>query len=141
MLTRPRHRFNPYGESVFSEMDTTKHDKRKSKLIFGFSGKGLMDIESNVDAQIAILVDVLKQKIAGGGGNAVIDFGRMLQNFQVDLITLSGMGKAWGNLATDKDHFDYLKSGDETFAFIQSAAMVPSRESYLALKTLPVFCQ
>lgn len=119
-------RFNPYGESVFSEMDTTKHDKRKSKLIFGFSGKGLMDIESNVDAQIAILVDVLKQKIAGGGGNAVIDFGRMLQNFQVDLITLSGMGKAWGNLATDKDHFDYLKSGDETFAFIQSAAMVPS---------------
>lgn len=110
-------------------MDTNKHDKRKSKLIFGFSGKGLMDIESNVDAQISILVDVLKQKIAGGGGDhAVIDFGRTLQNFQVDLITLSGMGKAWGNLATDKDHFDYLKNGDESFAFIQSAAMVPSRE-------------
>ncbi|RYP93749.1 hypothetical protein DL770_000121 [Monosporascus sp. CRB-9-2] len=80
-------RFNPYGDSVLSEMDTAKHDKRKAKLAFGFSGKGLMDLEGNVDTQLAVLVDVLKSRTSQGQGQAVVDIGRTLQYFQVDLIT------------------------------------------------------
>ncbi|ETS76355.1 hypothetical protein PFICI_11742 [Pestalotiopsis fici W106-1] len=118
-------RFNPYGDSVLSEIDMAAHDKRKAKLISGFSGKGLMDIESSLDLQLSILVDVLKRKVSQGNGQAVIDIGRVLQNFQVDLITLTGTGKAWGNLPTDKDHFNYLEDGDKSFQFIQSTAMVP----------------
>ncbi|RYP54061.1 hypothetical protein DL768_001063 [Monosporascus sp. mg162] len=106
-------RFNPYGDSVFSEMDTAKHDKRKAKLAFGFSGKGLMDLEGNVDTQLAILVDVLKNRTSQGQGQAVVDIGRMLQYFQIDLISFAGMGKAWGNLPLDKDHFHALREAVE----------------------------
>ncbi|RYP01151.1 hypothetical protein DL765_010874 [Monosporascus sp. GIB2] len=102
-------RFNPYGDSVFSEMDTAKHDKRKAKLAFGFSGKGLMDLEGNLDTQLAVLVNVLKSRTSQGQGQAIVDIGRMLQYFQVDLITFAGMGKAWGNLPLDKDHFHVLR--------------------------------
>ncbi|KAI1858987.1 uncharacterized protein JN550_012249 [Neoarthrinium moseri] len=83
-------RFNPYGDSVFSELDTAKHDKRKAKLTFGFSGKGLLDIEGSVDQHIAVLVDVLKNRINEGNGQAIVDMGLLLQYFQVDLITLAG---------------------------------------------------
>ncbi|RYP55779.1 hypothetical protein DL771_012370 [Monosporascus sp. 5C6A] len=105
-------RFNPYDDSVLSELDTAKHDKRKAKLMSGFSGKGLMDLEGNVDTQLAVLVDVLKSRISQGQGQAVVDIGRMLQYFQIDLVTFASMGKAWGNLPLDKDHFQYLAVAD-----------------------------
>lgn len=120
-------RLNPYGHSVLSETDTLKHDKRKAKLIFGYSGKGLMNLERNVDTQLAVLVDVLRARTSSSGlqGQAVVDIGRMLQHFQVDLITFTGFGKAWGNLPMDKDHFEYLGRGDDSNALLQAISMTP----------------
>lgn len=118
-------RFNPWGSTVFNEMDVATHDKRKAKLITGFSGKGLMDIESNVDAQIAILVDVLKRRINQAKGHAVVDIGVALQYFQVDLITQAGLGEAWGNLPLNKDHFGWLAEGESLISFVQAASMSP----------------
>ncbi|KAK6067687.1 cytochrome P450 [Seiridium cupressi] len=124
-------RFNPYGDSVFSELNTSSHDKRKSKLYFGFSGKGLMDLEGSLDAQLAVLVDVLKQRTAKGKGQAIVDIGRILQYFQVDLITCAGFGESWGDMTSDKDHFDYLATGDKLIPFVHSTAMVPWLRSIL----------
>lgn len=118
-------RFNPWGSAVFNEMDIPKHDKRKAKLMSGFSGKGLMDIESNVDTQMTILVDILKRHISQAKGHAVVDIGRILQHFQVDLITHAGLGEAWGDLPDDKDHFGWLTEGETLFPFVHSASMVP----------------
>lgn len=118
-------RFNPYGDSVFSEMNTAAHDKRKSKLFFGFSGKGLMDLEGSVDRQLAVLVDILKQKIRQGQGQAIVDIGRILQYFQVDLITDAGLGEPWGNMTANKDHHNYLATGDDLFPLVHSISMVP----------------
>ncbi|KAK9772572.1 hypothetical protein SCAR479_10789 [Seiridium cardinale] len=118
-------RFNPYGDSVFSELNTSSHDKRKSKLYFGFSGKGLMDLEGSLDAQLAVLVDVLKQRTAKGKGQAIVDIGRILRYFQVDLITCAGLGESWGDMTSDKDHFDYLATGDKLVPFVHSTTMVP----------------
>ncbi|KAK9422873.1 hypothetical protein SUNI508_04540 [Seiridium unicorne] len=124
-------RFNPYGDSVFSELNTSSHDKRKSKLYFGFSGKGLMDLEGSLDAQLAVLVDVLKQRTTKGKGQAIVDIGRILQYFQVDLITCAGFGESWGDMTSDKDHFDYLATGDKLIPFVHSTAMVPWLRSIL----------
>lgn len=120
-------RFNPDGDTVLSELDTVAHDKRKAKLISGFSGKGLMDIESNVDQQLSILVGVLKRKVSNSrDGAIVLDLGRLLQHFQVDLITLAGTGEAWGNLFTEEDHYNYLEVGDGLLKFVQSCGLVPA---------------
>jgi cytochrome P450 len=118
-------RFNPYGDSLFSEMDTARHDKRKSKLSSGFSGRGLMNIEGNVDTHIAVLVDELKKKIKEGRGSAVVDIGKMLQYFQVDLITSAGLGKEWGNQISNQDHYNYLATGDKLFPLVHRVSVVP----------------
>lgn len=122
-------RFNPWGDTVLSEMGISAHDKRKAKLIHGFSGKGLMDLETNVDLQLATLVDVLRKRIRGG--QSILNIGRILQYFQVDLITQAGLGEAWGDLPLDKDHFDYIRKGEENQALVHSAAWVPLLRSVL----------
>ncbi|KAH8657852.1 cytochrome P450 [Xylariales sp. PMI_506] len=125
-------RFNPYGDSVFSELDTVKHDKRKAKLNYGFSGKGLMDLEGNVDVQLGILVDVLRKKTSQGPAKgAVVDIGRFLQYFQVDLISYAGMGQAWGNMVSEKDHHGYMAEADVLLPFVHRTSMVPWLRSIL----------
>jgi cytochrome P450 len=119
-------RFNPFGDSIFSELDTAKHDKRKAKLAVAFSGKRLADLENCVDLQLAELAKSLKSKVnASQERRAIVDIGRILQYFQVDLISLAMLGKAWGDLPMDKDHFQYLAIGDELFPGVHSASMVP----------------
>jgi hypothetical protein len=119
-------RLNAYGDNVISELDTVKHDQRKAKLISGFSGKGLMDLESNLDTQLAILVDTLRAKAnSSDPTQTIVDIGRTLQYFQVDLITLAGLGKAWGDLPNYKDHFQYLATGDFLIPFINGITMIP----------------
>lgn len=141
-------RFNPFGRTVFSEMDVAKHDARKAKLIHGFTGKGLMDLETNVDVQIATLVgfphfmlsidissyiqiDVLKSHIIEDKGQAVVNIGLLLQYFQVDLITQAGLGEVWGDLTDEKDHFGYLAEGDVLVPFVQATAWVPCLRAIL----------
>lgn len=118
-------RFNPSRSSVFSEMDVDAHDKRKAQLSSGFAGKGLVDLEAAVDTQILVLVGVLRDKVRAGRGQAALDIGRLLQFFQVDLITLVGLGEAWGDLPQHKDHFGYLAQGDKEFPLISVIACIP----------------
>ncbi|KAJ4397255.1 hypothetical protein N0V93_001479 [Gnomoniopsis smithogilvyi] len=117
-------RFHPEGDSVFSEMNTTRHDKRKAKLIKGFSGKGVLDHEADIDSQIAAFVNYIKGRVQSGKADKV-DFSKIARWFQLDLITLIGMGEVWGDLDDETDHFDFLKSMDLATAFIHSIAMMP----------------
>ncbi|KAJ4408903.1 hypothetical protein N0V82_009592 [Gnomoniopsis sp. IMI 355080] len=116
--------FHPEGDSVFSEINTARHDKRKAKLFAGFSGKGSQNHEADVDTQIAAFVDYIKGKVRDGKGDKV-NFSKIARWFQLDLITLIGLGEAWGDLADETDHFDFLKSMDMATAFIHSIANVP----------------
>lgn len=54
-----------------------------------------------------------------------MDIGRLLQFFQIDLITKAGFGKAWGDLADETDHYEYLEDGDKAVAFLNTIAMSP----------------
>lgn len=124
-------KFNPWSNNtVLTEMDSVTHDKRKAKLIAGFSGRGIQNVERRLDTQLGVLKDVLRARISeasidGQGGTTVLDMGRMLHFFQVDLILYSSLGEAWGNLPRDKDHYDYITVGNEAVANAHSAAMVP----------------
>lgn len=117
-------KFHPHGDSVFSEMNTARHDKRKAKLVTGFSGKGALNFEVDIDSQIAALVNYIKGKVRIGEGDKV-DFSKIVRWFQLDLITLVGMGEVWGDLADETDHFDFLASMDLSIGFIHSISMVP----------------
>ncbi|KAH8165108.1 hypothetical protein CIB48_g3138 [Xylaria polymorpha] len=111
------------GSSVITELDMAKHGKRKSKLASAFSGKHLAVLETKVDSWIAALIRTIHTKIANG--NETMDIGRVIQYFQVDLISELGMGKAWNDLAEDKDQFGYLEMSDYLIPAIQSFGFLP----------------
>ncbi|KAG9258051.1 cytochrome P450 [Emericellopsis atlantica] len=117
-------RFDPRGDSVFSECDTAKHDRRRAKLAVGYAGKGLLDLENKIDAGLADLVQHLRARVVRGEATMNIG-GRLLQFFQVDLISTCGFGKAWGDLADETDHFNYLKEGDASLAFLHTVSLSP----------------
>ncbi|KAK7752820.1 hypothetical protein SLS62_005162 [Diatrype stigma] len=85
-------RFNPYGHDVLSQPDTALHDKMKAKITSAYAGKGDMDLEKDVDSQVAIMTDFLRSKHTGARGTRLLDFSRLIKFFQVDLITLIGVG-------------------------------------------------
>ncbi|KAK2604018.1 hypothetical protein N8I77_006979 [Diaporthe amygdali] len=117
-------KFHPEGDSVLSEMSTMLHDRRKANLVSGFAGKGSIDLESDVDSQIAALVKYIRTKAVDGQGDR-LGFSKIIRWFQLDLISLVGLGKAWGDLADETDHFDFLGSMDRAIPLIHSISLVP----------------
>lgn len=113
-------RFDPRGDSVFSECDTARHDRRKAKLAAGYAGKGLLDLEGHIDDGLAGLVRHLRAR-----HGETVDIGRLLQFFQVDLISKAGFGQAWGDLADETDHFNYLKDSEVNLPFLHTVSLSP----------------
>lgn len=122
-------RFDLKGDSILTEPDMTTHDKRKAKLASGYSGKGAMNLEHNIDIQLANLVRYLNDKV--DGGNGVLDLSRVLRLFQVDLISCAGTGEAWGDLRDDTDHHNYMTSIDPMFRLLHTSSMAPWLRSIL----------
>ncbi|KAI2621830.1 cytochrome P450 [Hypoxylon sp. NC1633] len=127
-------KFDPYGHTVLSESDTAKHDKRKAQIAGGYAGKGNVNLEGKVDSQIAILVDTLKTKYLNSESSRVVDFGRLIRFFQVDIVTLVGMGEPWGDLAEETDHFDFISITDGFVPFLHSFMMIPMFRDFFASK-------
>lgn len=126
--------FDPYGHSVLSEPDTAKHDRRKAQIGSGYAGKGNVNLEQKVDSQIAILVNILKTKYLNKSGQGIVDFGRLVRFFQIDLVTLVGSGEPWGDLATETDQFDFISIADGVVPFLHSFMMIPLLRDFFASK-------
>lgn len=117
-------KFHPGGDSIFSEMNTALHDKRKAHLTSGFAGKGSVNLEADVDTQVAALVKYIRVKTLDGQGNQ-LRFSKIIRWFQLDLITLVGLGEAWGDLADETDHFGFLGMMDFIMPIIHAICMHP----------------
>ncbi|KAI1273131.1 cytochrome P450 [Xylaria sp. FL0933] len=124
--------FDPYGHSVLSEPDTARHDKRKAKLAAGYAGKGAVNLEAKVDSQLEVLTSLLKSKYLVKGKPHVLDFSRLIRFFQVDIVTLSGSGEPWGDLATETDQFDFISIADSFVPFLHSFMMIPTLRDFFA---------
>ncbi|KAI1370653.1 cytochrome P450 [Hypoxylon crocopeplum] len=127
-------KFDPYGHSVLSEPDTEKHDKRKAQIGGGYAGKGNVNLEQKVDSQLAVLVNILKTNYLHKGGQRIVDFGRLIRFFQVDLVTLIGSGEPWGDLSDETDHFDFISVADGFVPFLHSFMMIPLFRDLFASK-------
>lgn len=112
------------GDNLATELDIIKHGQRKAKLVSGFNGKGLVNLEGKIDEWMAALVRCIRGKIAKG--EAKMDIGVLLQYFQVDLITQAGLGAEWGDLADEKDHFGYLKLSDVALPLVNALGWFPA---------------
>lgn len=119
-------KLHPDGDSVLSEIDTTRHDKRKANLVGGFAGKRLADLEACVDDRLASLVNYIRAKARDVPGNRIkLNFSKIIRWWQLDLVTLVAFGEPWGDLADETDHYTFLAAMDGALPLIHSISMVP----------------
>ncbi|KAI5926270.1 cytochrome P450 [Camillea tinctor] len=127
-------KFDPYGDSVLSELDTARHDKRKALVAGAYAGRGVVNLEQKVDSELAILVDVLKRNYTKKGGLQILDFSTISGYFQADIITLTGSGEALGDVATETDRLGFLSFADSYVPFLHSVIMVPLLRNFFFSK-------
>ncbi|KAI0426829.1 cytochrome P450 [Xylaria sp. FL1042] len=126
------------GDSVISELDLDRHGKRKAKLAPAFTGKNVAVLEAKVDKWLASLVDAIRTRIAKG--EETMEIGKLIQYFQVDMISELSMGRPWGDLKEDKDHFGYLRMSDLMVPFVQTVGFIPAfRAIYSSQRFMKVF--
>lgn len=117
-------RIDHRGKNVLCELDNTSHSRRKVKLATGFSGKNVTMLEARVDEWITALVRNIRARIANEG--ETMDFGKVTAYFQIDLVSSIELGKAWGDLGDDRDHFGFLKMSDTLAPLVESMAFLPA---------------
>ncbi|KAI1282959.1 cytochrome P450 [Xylaria sp. FL0933] len=101
-------RFDPYRDNLFSIMSTAHHDKLKTKLAFGYSGKDVPTLELDVDEQLGKLVSLIKRKyISSPTEYRPLDLGLAAIFFAVDSISSISFGKAFGNLEEGVDLHEF----------------------------------
>ncbi|KAI1112057.1 cytochrome P450 [Nemania sp. NC0429] len=119
-------RLDLHHDSLFTTMDTVKHDKLKAKVMIGYSGKQNSDLEPGIDEQIVTLVQLLKAKyISKSGSLKPLDMARLSQYLTLDIITRIAFGKEFGYLKREEDIHDYIKITEGWAPTIRLCAEVP----------------
>lgn len=122
-------RFDPYDHTVISESNSARHHDRRTMLYAGYQGKGEIDLEKDVDLVVAEAVNLIRtkyMKTSTSGPKPLLDFARMGRHIAVDSITLTGLGKAWGDVRDEKDHFDWLALIEGTIREFNSMSYFPA---------------
>ncbi|AEO58713.1 hypothetical protein MYCTH_2306212 [Thermothelomyces thermophilus ATCC 42464] len=107
-------RLDPYQEDLFSMADTAEHDLLRAKMSFGFGGKELPDVEGDIDAQVDLLVHLIRSKYLSdeNGVTCPFDMAITAQYFTMDVITKLVFGKQLGFLETDSDVYNLIHSSE-----------------------------
>ncbi|KAL8298947.1 hypothetical protein RB600_003469 [Gaeumannomyces tritici] len=107
-------KFNPYGDSMLSLMDTAAHDRLKAKMAFAYGGKEVPGVEGLVDEQLAKLVDLIRrkyisdEKVVAGGAFKPMNLNDVISFFTLDTIGRLAYGQPFGYLDADKDFNNYM---------------------------------
>ncbi|KAI1171599.1 cytochrome P450 [Nemania sp. FL0916] len=125
------------GDNLLSEIGATSHAKRKAIVNTGFSGKFVAIMEAKIDKWVAALVDSIRAKVANG--DHIIDINQLIEYFQVDLISELQMGKEWGDLAAETDHYGFMEMSTVflpalvTMGFLPAARAIYSSTLFMKL--------
>jgi len=113
-------RFEPGKDNVFTECDNDKHDARKKKMAFGYSGKENPTLESSIDTHVKELIHLIRSKYAtpaaSSGLSKPMDMSSKMQYFTLDVMSRISLGQAFGDLKADADINDFLKSSVDGLA-------------------------
>lgn len=106
-------RFEPGRDHVTSQLDETKHTKRRAQLSAGYSGKENVTLESDIDTRVQELLHLIRSKYLSTNAQArPFDIGKKIQFFALDVISTLGFGQPFGNLKADADMNDYIASSE-----------------------------
>ncbi|KAH6616773.1 pisatin demethylase [Boeremia exigua] len=109
-------RFEPGKDNVFTECDNERHDARRKKMFAGYSGKENPTLEPSIDSHVQELIQLVRtyaDQTASSKPIKSMDLAKKIPFFTLDVISHIGLGSAFGNLVSNKDVNDYLKSTEE----------------------------
>lgn len=121
-------RFNPNERTMFIIKDIEGHDQMKAKLAPAYAGRGIPDIEDNVDEQLKNLVDLIRSKYAApphGGEFRPLDLCKISGYFTLDVISRVSLGKEFGGLQTDSDPHNFYHTLDTHLPLLALTTEVP----------------
>ncbi|KAK2595740.1 hypothetical protein N8I77_013765 [Diaporthe amygdali] len=107
-------RLSPGTDNLATILEAGPHDKVKAQMAAGYAGRDQMDMEKKVEARIAHLKDVLRQRYLSEGDKLnPVDLARVAYYFTLDVITDLSYGEAFGFLDAEGDLYNYTNSLDQ----------------------------
>ncbi|RYO81973.1 hypothetical protein DL766_003474 [Monosporascus sp. MC13-8B] len=116
-------RFNPYHDNMFTVLQPAEHTKFKSRTLHAYSGREIPDLEIGVNQQVATLLRVMRENYARKGRS--LDLGQLSCYFTMDVITRLAFGYEFGYLASETDHYNFLKGVRDLWPQMSTSADIP----------------
>ncbi|KAK1447260.1 cytochrome P450 [Colletotrichum melonis] len=126
-------RLKPGQDNVLSTRDDELHNKLRSKMAAGYSGKEVEDLEAKIDQNVLRLIGLIEKYASR---DEAFDFGAKAQYFTLDVISDLAFGEPFGDLATDSDVHEYIKTMEQNMPTILVTSVLPW---LLALLSSPIF--
>lgn len=119
-------RLDPYVHNMFSSRDLSYHDDIKSRTSFGYSGREVPSLESDVNEQIDRIKALIRTKHLSTPGNTKpMDFTLIAQLFTLDSLSTIAYGKPFGFIEANEDLNGFIRKARATFPFVTLCSMVP----------------
>lgn len=136
-------RLNPGQDNVLSQRDEAKHDELRRKMASGYSGKENLELERDIDACVAELVDLVQRKYLSGangesetgGAEAVrikpMDLAQKIQFFTSDIMSKLSFDAKFHDLRDDNDNLGYIHEIETLFPNIFCTCTIPEVVEFL----------
>ncbi|KAK1503111.1 cytochrome P450, partial [Colletotrichum costaricense] len=115
--------YQKYGSLVrVGPRDLITSDPDLMKHMLGYSGKEVENLEGKVDETILRLIDLLDRYVSE---NKAFDFGLKAQHFTLDVISDLAFGEPFGDVASDSDVHEYIRTSEQNMPNVVLAAVLP----------------
>ncbi|OCK80386.1 putative P450 monooxygenase [Lepidopterella palustris CBS 459.81] len=103
-------RLHPTRDNIVSFRDEAIHNKLRTQMSHGYSGKENLHMESDIDEHLLQMFGLIRQKyISTDAQYRPLNLSRIITFFTLDVISTIAFGKSFGFLVIDDDPFEYLK--------------------------------
>ncbi|OAL19458.1 hypothetical protein AYO22_09620 [Fonsecaea multimorphosa] len=136
-------KIDPRINNLLSEQDEKRHAELRAKMMPGYTGKEVPNLEESIDDRVLDLVNLIQRE--GVEKRAPIDFAVFAQYFTLDSLTHIGaqkrltgspwepaFGRPFGFLIENKDLYDYNKSSTAFFPVMEMSTNLPFIHSILS---------
>ncbi|KKY14442.1 putative cytochrome p450 [Phaeomoniella chlamydospora] len=122
-------KFDPRMDNLLSMSDEKAHTELRAKLMPGYTGKEVPDLESDMDDRIIELVDLIRRDYVDK--NEAMDFAELVSYFTLDVLTKIAFGRSLGFLIKNQDLYDYHKSTAAFYPFMELSSNHPTVLAFL----------
>nr|XP_036584471.1 cytochrome p450 [Colletotrichum truncatum]KAF6793989.1 cytochrome p450 [Colletotrichum truncatum] len=126
-------RLDPGKDNVLSTRNEQVHSRLRLQMAAGYSGKEVENLEAKIDENILRLMDLIDKY---SSQNKPFDFGLKAQYLTLDIISDIAFGKPFGDVATDSDVHEYIRTTEKNMPNVVLTAILPW---LLALLSSPLF--